>query len=127
MTRPAIIETPQQRADRLLAQHQTDRNRRRASRMVLKLSDDPLPEPSRIDRIVKALEPWFVGFHNPYMDAAIVASLLISAATLTALCAMTWGDLRAPPASGASSATMEATSRPVAASPRGDGATEAVR
>lgn len=127
MTRPAIIETPQQRADRLLAKHQINRNRRRASRMVLELSDEPLPEPSRLDRIVKTLEPWFFGFHNRYMDAAIVASLLFSAATLTALCVMTWGDLRAPPASGAFSATKEATSRPAADSPLGGGATGSAR
>ena len=121
------IESSQQRADHLLAEYQIARNQRRASRMVLELSDQPLPEPTRLDRIVKALEPWFLGFHNRYMDAAIVASILFSAATLTALCVMTWGDLRAPQASGASSAAKEATSSPAVASPRDGGATRAVR
>ena len=113
-------ETSQQRADRLLGEYQTVRNARRASRMLLELSDDPLPEPSPLDRIVKALEPWFVGFHNPLMDAVIVLSLLISAAIVGALLALTWGEPQ-PPRGLAFQAT-EAASSPVADSPVGGGA-----
>ena len=107
-------ETAQQQADRLLAEDQALR------------SGAAEPAPREPSRLRKALTPWFMGFANPYMDALAMASVLLSAVILVVLAAMDICDSRAPLASGAYSATMEATSRP-AAEGVGGGATRAAR
>lgn len=116
-----LSETSQERGDRLLAAYQRARNERRARRMTIELSGDPLPEPSRWRRIRSAVRPWVVGFRNPYMDALWLAFMLYFVALLTAFAAMQLADHRAPQASTAFSAD-EAAPRP-AAIPLGGGAT----
>lgn len=119
-------ETSQQRADRLLAQYRRARNARRAETMVLELSGDPLPEPSRWQRIRMAVRPWLAGFDTPLVDAIGLAFLVLFSAIVGAFVALVSLD-GAPPASGALSADMEATTRPAVAYPLDGGATRAVR
>ena len=125
-----LSETPQQRADRLLADDQAARRDVAAIRRFGQQFGDfmsqrdraaPIARPSRWRRIRRALRPWVAGFDNPYMDALWIAFMLYFAALNVIVAAMVWADHRAPLASGAFSAD-EAASRP-AAIPLGGGAT----
>lgn len=113
-----LNESSQQRADRLLAEFQAERS-----------GAAPVDRPSRWRRYLhalrRALRPWVVGFHNPYMDALWLAFMIYFVALNVAFAAMWVADRQAPPTSGAFSAD-EVTSRP-AAIPLGGGATGEAR
>ena len=98
------IETSRQRDHRLPAEDQAAR-----------AGIEPDRQPSRLRR---ALTPWFIGLDNLFMDAAIVASRLISVATIVALIAMTWSD-NTPPRGLAFQADQATSSPPVASDGRG--------
>lgn len=108
-----LSESSQQRADRLLAEYQHRRNQRRAARMGLELSGDPLPEPTRWQRIRLALRPWVAGFDNPYMDALAVAFGLYLIVINVLFAAMLVADRHASPTS-ATALPAEVAPSPVA-------------
>ncbi len=116
MQHQSIQESSQQRADRLLDEDQA----RRAGTV-----DMPAPRRSTVDYAIELIS---VGHRRLLVDMAVVLAILISVACATSLVAVLMRpDYPAPPASGAYSATKEATSRPAARPPLGGGANREAR